>query len=258
MAMNPQLLNQTRLLVEKYDDSLKVNAALNAENRSLRVDIENKEANASTLIEHYQDQICDQTARLEELKEIIRVKDIAEMEEKQRRKVHDDSISIKLHEAGAKEVALLGRIQVLEEEVERMTCAQIQQREESEQKHLSEQVAMKESFENEFESLRQKLVSNMYQEMGDVMAKTMQLNDKLTSQLKTALAEMESMQITLQEKEKEVSFAKREIKLLKYKEKMMAQRIAEKAQARASLVAKTQEEKEKAGGDVVEETQEIC
>ena len=116
MAMNPQLLNQTRLLVEKYDDSLKVNAALNAENRSLRVDIENKEANASTLIEHYQDQICDQTARLEELKEIIRVKDIAEMEEKQRRKVHDDSISIKLHEAGAKEVALLGRIQVLEEE----------------------------------------------------------------------------------------------------------------------------------------------
>eukprot|EP00984_Skeletonema_dohrnii_P021344 scaffold10642_cov155-Skeletonema_dohrnii-CCMP3373.AAC.11 len=86
MAMNPQLLNQTRLLVEKYDDSLKVNAALNAENRSLRVDIENKEANASTLIEHYQDQICDQTVRLEELKEIIRVRDIAEMEEKQKRK----------------------------------------------------------------------------------------------------------------------------------------------------------------------------
>ena len=252
--MNPQLLNQTRLLVEKYDESLKVNASLNAEIRSLRVIIEEKEANASTLIEHYQDQICKQTTRLEELKEIIRGRDIAENEENERRKVHDKSISIKLREAETNEATLLGRIQLLEEEVERLTRVQIQQREESEQKHVEDQIAMTESFEKEFESLRQKLVSNMYQEMGDALSKTMQVNDKLTCQLKSSITELESMQITLQEKEKELSFAKREIKLLKYKEKMAVQRRAEKAQARVYLLSKTQEvedEKEK-DGDVVE------
>eukprot|EP00986_Skeletonema_menzelii_P008583 scaffold3673_cov157-Skeletonema_menzelii.AAC.2 len=254
--MNPQLLNQTRLLVEKYDESLKVNASLNAENRSLQVLIENKEANASKLIEHYQDQICDQTNRLEELKEIIRHREIVESEELQKRKEHDESISTKLRDAGAKEVALLGRIKLLEEEVERLTCAQLQQREESEQKHLEDQIAMKELFEKDFESLRQKLVSNVYHEMGDALSKTIQVNDKLSCQLKTALAELESMQILLQEREKDLSFAKREIKLLKYKEKI-AQRRAEKAQAHASRLSKTQEEDEKTkAGDVVEETRE--
>lgn len=246
--MNPQLLNQTRLLVEKYDESLRVNASLNAEIRSLQVIIEEKEANASTLIEHYQDQICHQTTRLEELKEIIRARDIAEKEECQRREAQNKSISMKLREAEAK----TSRIQLLEEEVERLTCAQIQQREESERKHLEHQKAMKESFEKDFDSLRQQLVSNMYQEMGDALSKTMQVNDKLTCQLKAALAELESMQITLEEKEKELSFAKREIKLFKYKEKMIAQRRAEKAQARAYL-----EEIKKDGGGVVEETRKI-
>lgn len=243
--MNPQLLNQTRLLVEKYDESLRVNASLTAEIRSLQEIIEEKEANASTLIEHYQDQICHQTTRLEELKEIIRARDIAEKEEYQRREAHDKSISIKLREAETKEATLLGRIQLLEEEVKRLTCTQKQQTEESEQKHLEDQIAMKESFEKEFECLRQKLVSNMYQEMGDALSKTMQVNNKLTCQLKAALAELESMQITLQEKEKELSFAKREIKLLKYKEKMAAQRRAERAQARAFI-----EEIKKAGNVV--------
>ncbi len=255
--MNPQLLNQTRILVEKYDESLKLIAALNAENRSLRVVIENEKAKASTLIEHYQDQICDQTTRLTELKESIRVRDIAEKEDKQKRKVLDDSISIKLREARSKEVALMGRIQVLEENVERLKCIQIQQREESEQKHLADQATMKESFEKQFECLRQKLVSNMYEEMGDVLAKTIQVNDKLTDQLKTVLAELESMQSSKHEKERELSFAKREIKLLKYKEKMVAQRRAEKAQARASLLAKTEEQEEQAcARDAMEETRD--
>jgi chromosome segregation ATPase len=224
--MNPQLLNQTRILVEKYDESLKVIASLSAENQSLRVVIENEKAKASTLIEHYQDQICEQTSRLTELKESIRARDIAGIDDKQKRKVHDDSISTKLREARAKEVALLGRIQVLEEEVERLKCIQTQQREDSERKHLADQVTMKESFQKQLECLRQKLVSNMYEEMGDVLAKTMQINDKLSDQLKTVLAELESMQISRNEKEKELSFAKREIKLLKYREKMMAQRNA--------------------------------
>lgn len=251
--MNPKLLNQTRLLVEKYDESLRVNASLNAQIRSFREIIGEKEANASTLMEHYQDQICHQTTRLEELKEIIRARDIAEKKENQKRKAHDKSISIKLREAETKEATFLGRIQLLEEEVERLTSAQIHQREKSEQKHLDDQIAMKESFEKEFENLRQKLVSNMYQEMGDALSKTMQVNDKLTCQLKAALFELESMQINLQEKEKELSFANREIKLLKYKEKLIAQRRAEKLQARAYL-----EEMKEAGGVVdVEEIRKI-
>ncbi len=239
--------------MEKYDESLRVNASLNAQIRSFREIIGEKEANASTLMEHYQDQICHQTTRLEELKEIIRARDIAEKKENQKRKAHDKSISIKLREAETKEATFLGRIQLLEEEVERLTSAQIHQREKSEQKHLDDQIAMKESFEKEFENLRQKLVSNMYQEMGDALSKTMQVNDKLTCQLKAALFELESMQINLQEKEKELSFANREIKLLKYKEKLIAQRRAEKLQARAYL-----EEMKEAGGVVdVEEIRKI-
>jgi hypothetical protein len=242
--MNTQLLNQTRVLVEKYDESLKVIAALNAENRSLQVVIENEKAKASTLIDHYQDQICAQTARLAELKESIRARDITEKKDNQKRKIHDDCISIELREARAKEVALLGRIQGLEQEVERLKYRQIQQNEESERKNLFDQAEMKESFETKFESLRQQLVSNMYEEMGDVLAKTIQVNDKLTVQLKTVHSELESLQISQHEKDKDLSLAKREIKLLKYKEKMMAQRKAEKAQARTSRLAKTQEELE--------------
>lgn len=218
----------------------------------------NKEANSKLLIEHYKEKIFDQTNRIEELKDIIRHRVKVESEEIKKRKKHNDLISYKLHDAGAKEFALLSRTQLLEEEVERLECALIQQREESEQKHLEDQIAMKESFEKDFETLRQKLVSNVYQEMGDVLSKTMQVNEELSCQLKTALTELESMELSLQDREKDLSFAKREIKLLKYKEKMMAQRRAEKAQARAYRLSKTQEgdEKKKVGDNVVEETRE--
>ena len=217
-----------------------------------------KDAKASKLIEQ-QEQISDQqTNRIEELKDIIRHRDKVESEEIKKRKKHDDLISKKLHDAGAKEVALMRRTQLLEEEVERLECALIQQREESEQKHLEDQIAMKESFEKDFETLRQKLVSNVYHEMGDVLSKTMKVNEELSCQLKTALTELESKQLSLEDREKDLSFAKREIKLLKYKEKMMAQRRAEKAQARAYRLSKTPEEdeKKKAEDNAVEETRE--
>ena len=224
--------------MQKYDDSLKTNAALNAEIQSLREEITQKEKNSSILINHFQDQICDKTARLEELKDIIRVRDISEQEETQKREAYDRSTSDRLNQAKAKEVTLTERIHSLEGEIERLHCMQRQECKENEQKIIDEQLKMRESFEKKFECLRQKLVSNMYGEVGDALANSIQVNDKLSGQLKSVLAELESIQLSQEEKEKELSFAKREIKLLKYKEKMKAQRRAWKAMERASSLSK--------------------
>ena len=241
--MNPQLLNQTTgVLVEKFDESLKFIAALNAENRSLRELIENEKQKSSALIEHYQDQICDQTTHLMELKETIRARNNAEKDEEQKRRALADSISIKLRESHTKEVVLLDRVQVLEQENERLKRIQIHQREESERKLINAEATMKESFEKKFDCVRQQLISGMYEEMGDVLSKTMTVNDRLTFQLKVVLSELESMKVLREEKDKELSYAKREIKLLKYKEKMIAQRRKEKENARACLLSMTREE----------------
>lgn len=255
--MNPQLLNQTRLLVQKYDDSLKINAALNAENQSLQEELKQHEENSSILINHYQDQLCDQTARLEELKDIIRIRDIAEQEETHKREAHDRSISDRLNYAKAKEVTHVERIHTLEEEIERLHCMQRHESKENEQKFIAERLKMKESFEKEFECLRQKLVSNMYGEVGDVLANSIQVNDKLSAQLKSVLAELESLQLSQEEKEKELSFAKREIKLLKYKEKMKVQRRAWKAKERASSLPEPSQEQDVEACDAMKHDVEL-
>ena len=82
--MNSQLINQTKILVEKYDESLKVIANLNSENRSLRDVIEKEKLKASKLVEHYEQRLCDQTSRLSSLKETIRIRDATEKEERQK------------------------------------------------------------------------------------------------------------------------------------------------------------------------------
>lgn len=231
--MNPQLIIQTKILVEKYDESLKVIANLNSENRSLRDVIEKERQKASTIVEHYEQRLCDQTSRLSSLKEIIRIRDATEKEERQKRRAHDESISIQLRDAQIKDDKIL----LLEKEVETLKFIQIQQSDESEQKHNAAQAAMKESFEKKLEIMKQQLLSGMYEEMGDVLSKTMKVNDQLTAQLKAVLAELESMKVAQDEKEKEISIANREIKLLKYKEKMIAQRKKEKEKERAYLLA---------------------
>lgn len=227
--MNPQLILQTKILVEKYDESLKVIANLNSENRSLRDVIEKEKLKASKLVEHYEQRLCDQTSRLSSLKETIRIRDATEKEERQKRRAQNEAISIQLRDAQIKDDKIL----LLEKEVETLKCIQIQQRDESERKHNAAQVAMKESFEKKLEMLKQ----HMYEEMGDVLSRTMKVNDQLTAQLKAVLAEVESMKVSQDEKEKEISMANREIKLLKYKEKMVAQRKKEKERERAYLLA---------------------
>jgi hypothetical protein len=237
--MNPQLIHQTKILVEKYDESLKVIANLNSENRSLRDVIEKEKLKASKLVEHYEQRLCDQTSRFSSLKEIIRIRDATEKEERRKRRAQDESITIKLRDAQIKDDKIL----LLEKEVETLKCIQIQQRDESERKHNAAQVAMKESFEKKLEMLKQ----HMYEEMGDVLSKTMKVNDQLTAQLRAVLAELESMKVLQDEKEKELSIANREIKLLKYKEKMIAQRKKEKERERAYLLAMSERETAGAG-----------
>lgn len=237
--MNPQLIHQTKILVEKYDESLKVIANLNSENRSLRDVIEKEKLKASKLVEHYEQRLCDQTSRLSSLKETIRIRDATEKEERQKRRAQNEAISIQLRDAQIKD----DKIILLEKEVETLKCIQIQQRDESERKHNAAQVAMKESFEKKLEMLKQ----HMYEEMGDVLSKTMKVNDQLTAQLRAVLAELESMKVLQDEKEKELSIANREIKLLKYKEKMIAQRKKEKERERAYLLAMSERETAGAG-----------
>ena len=227
--MNSQLINQTKILVEKYDESLKVIANLNSENRSLRDVIEKEKLKASKLVEHYEQRLCDQTSRLSSLKETIRIRDATEKEERQKRREQNEYISIQLQDGQIKDDKIL----LLEKEVETLKCIQIQQRDESERKHNAAQVAMKESFQKKLEIQKQQL----YEEMGDVLAKTMKVNDQLTAQLRAVLAELESMKVSQDEKEKEISIANREIKLLKYKEKMIAQRKKEKERERAYLLS---------------------
>ena len=180
-------------------------------------------------MEHYEQRLCDQTSRLSSLKETIRIRDAAEKEERQKRRAQNEAISIQLRDAQIKDDKIL----LLEKEVETLKCIQIQQRDESERKHNAAQVAMKESFEKKLEMLKQ----HMYEEMGDVLSRTMKVNDQLTAQLRAVLAELESMKVLQDEKEKELSIANREIKLLKYKEKMVAQRKKEKERERAYLLA---------------------
>jgi hypothetical protein len=231
--MNPQLIHQTKILVEKYDESLKVIANLNSENRSLRDEIDKEKLKASKLVEHYEQRLCDQTSRFSSLKEIIRVRDATEKEERRKRRAQDESITIKLRDAQIKDDKIL----LLEKEEETLKCIQIQQRDESERKYNAAQAAMKESFDKKLEISKQQLLSGMYEEMGDVLSRTMEVNDQLTAQLKAVLAELESMKVSQDEKEKEISMANREIKLLKYKEKMIAQRKKEKERERAYLMA---------------------
>ena len=166
--MNPQLINQTKILVEKYDESLKVIANLNSENRSLRDVIEKEQLKASTLVEHYEQRLCDQTSRLSSLKEIIRIRDATEKEERQKQRAHLESISVQLQDAQIKDDKIL----LLEEEVETLKFIQIQQRDESERKHNAAQATMREKFEKKLEITKQQLLSGMYEEMGDVLSKT--------------------------------------------------------------------------------------
>ena len=212
-------MNQISIVVNKYDNALQQISQLKRENNKLQTIIRSNDLKALKLIDHYKREIDQQTRLASSLKDEIRQRDHQEILNRQRN-YRDQATWIEEQELQTKENELLSIIYMLEDEITSLKDDKVKQQQDFERQTLLNQENVKRSFQRDIDTFRSQISNDVCEEVREVLADTCSDNDRLTTQFKLLLNEMEQLQLSRDEKAHELSKARRQVSLLLQKNKL--------------------------------------
>ena len=222
--MSSSTITATRIVVERYDESLKQIAQLKRENFALKEIIRVNEIKAINLIEHYKTEIDTQTKLAISLQDELRAREHFELL-KRHRNFRDQSTWIEEEELQSKENELMAVIYALEDELQALKDDQQKRTRDFERKALENEANVKQSFMQDIDSFRSQLSSSVCHEVRGALADTVADNQRLAIEFRLLLQEMEKIQMSRDEKDRELSRTKRELDLLKQTHQLMTSRL---------------------------------
>lgn len=222
--MSSSTITATRIVVERYDESLKQIAQLKRENFALKEIIRVNEIKAINLIEHYKTEIDTQTKLAISLQDELRAREHFELL-KRHRIFRDQSTWIEEEELQSKENELMAVIYALEDELQALKDDQQKRTRDFERKALENEANVKQSFMQDIDSFRSQLSSSVCHEVRGALADTVADNQRLAIEFRLLLQEMEKIQMSRDEKDRELSRTKRELDLLKQTHQLMTSRL---------------------------------
>jgi hypothetical protein len=222
--MSSSTIAATRIVVERYDESLKQIAQLKRENFALKEIIRINEIKALNLIEHYKTEIDTQTKLATSLQDELRAREHFELL-KQHRNFRDQCTWIEEEELQSKENELMAVIYALEDEIQALRDDQQKRARDFERKALENEANVKQSFLQDIDSFRSQLSSSVCREVRGALADTVADNQRLAIEFRLLLQEMEKIQMSRDEKDRELSRTKRELELLKHTHQLMTSRL---------------------------------
>jgi hypothetical protein len=221
--MSSSTITATRIVVERYDESLKQIAQLKRENFALKEIIRVNEIKAINLIEHYKTEIDTQTKLAISLQDELRAREHELL--KRHRNFRDQSTWIEEEELQSKENELMAVIYALEDELQALKDDQQKRTRDFERKALENEANVKQSFMQDIDSFRSQLSSSVCHEVRGALADTVADNQRLAIEFRLLLQEMEKIQMSRDEKDRELSRTKRELDLLKQTHQLMTSRL---------------------------------
>ena len=222
--MSSSTIAATRIVVERYDESLKQIAQLKRENFALKEIIRVNEIKAVNLIEHYKTEIETQTKMAISLQDELRARKHFELLHRHRN-FRDQSTWIEEEELQSKENELMSVIYALEDELQALKDDQQQRTRDFERKALENEANVKQSFLQDIDSFRSQLSSSVCHEVRGALADTVADNQRLAIEFRLLLQEMEKIQMSRDEKDRELSRTKRELDLLMQTHQLMTSRL---------------------------------
>jgi len=220
-------MNQISIVVNKYDNALQQISQLKRENNKLQTIIRSNDLKALKLIDHYKREIDQQTRLASSLKDEIRQRDHQEILNRQRN-YRDQATWIEEQELQSKENELLSIIYMLEDEITSLKEDKVKQQQDFERQTLLNQENVKRSFQRDIDTFRSQISNDVCEEVREVLADTCSDNDRLTTQFKLLLNEMEQLQVSRDEKAHELTKARRQVSLLMQKNRLMIRREQER------------------------------
>lgn len=209
----------TKLAVQRYDELLQQITLLKRENHELKQSLRDNEIKAGQLIEHYKSEIDAQTIFATGLKDELRVREEVELI-KRSRHFRDQSTWIEEQELRSKENELISIIYMLEDEIQALKDDKIKQAIEFEREAVSNKENIKQSFMKDIDELRSRISCSVCDEVKAAIADTITDNHRLKSEFLLLLQEMERLQESRDEKDKELTRTRRELELLKQSDKL--------------------------------------
>ena len=218
-------VSTTKVIVQRFDKALRQIATLQRQNNDLNEIIRDNELKALKLIDHYQSDIDAQTNLATKLKSELRARDELERLKRQRNfreqgtEIEDDE----LQEAREKE--LLDIIYLLEDEISSLKDDQIKQNEDFERRTLASEANVKQSFLKDIDAFRAHISDSVCDEVREALAATIADNERLTREYRLVLRELEKIQISRDQKDKELRRTRWEMEFLQHKNQLMATRV---------------------------------
>jgi hypothetical protein len=213
--MSSSTIAATRIVVERYDESLKQIAHLKRENLALKEIIHVNEIKTMNLIEHYNAEIDALTKFTNDLKDELCERDQLELSKRQRN-FRDQSTWIEEEEIKSKDNALVAVIYALEDEIQALKDGEQNRARAFELKALENEANIKKSFVQDIDAFRNQISSSVCNEVRGALADTVADNQRLALQYRILLQEMEKIQVSRDEKDIELRKVKRHYELLKH------------------------------------------
>lgn len=250
-----QLTEETRRIVERYDSALRQIALLKSENRSLKESMRMNEVKVLRLINHYQQDIEERTNTITRLHDERRAQEMLETRRRQKQ-YSDQSTEIGEGDFNAREAELEQIIHVLEDEIDALKESHRLQQEDFERQTLHNEALARKSFENNIGVLRRLTTDEVSAEVADTISQLLRDNKGLSKQFREVLNEMERLQESRENLSKDLVRTRRELGFMKYKEKMLEEKLEAVAMSKQDACAQeyaTDEAREAKTSDTIEE-----
>ena len=218
------LTEETKRVVERYDEALHQIAVLKSENRSLKEHLRQNNVKVMRLIAHYQEEIEERTNTISQLNDAHRAQEVYEKKQRQRQ-YSDKGTGIEEGDFNSREAELEKVIYMLEDEIQTLKDDHRFQKEEFERQNLHNQVLAKRSFNDNIDVLRGLATDAVSADVADAMMDLLRDNERLSNEFRDVLDEMEHLQMSREELSKELSRARRELDFMTYRERLMEEKL---------------------------------
>lgn len=200
----------TRLVVQRYEDALHQIARLKRENNDLQETVRSNEIKTIRLVDHYKKEIDSQTNTALRLKGELRSLMLKREQSRQ-----DKYTWIEEDELRSKENELINVIYLLEDEIQALKADKEKQSEEFRRKNLVNEANVKQSFLHDIDTFRTQISNELCVEVKDALEGTIADNDRLKSNFRALLGELENLQASRDMKHRELLRTRRELDLLR-------------------------------------------
>jgi hypothetical protein len=204
----------TKAAVAKFDELLQHITVLKRENHELKEVIRDNEIKAGLLIDHYKSEIDAQTLVATGLRHELRGRDEMELMNRNR-DFRDASTWMEELELASKENELFAIIYMLEDEIQSLQDDRIKQNIEFGRKTIDNRENIKKSFLRNVNNLRSEISNCFREEVRGAIAETIRDNNRLKSEFRSLLHELEKLQESREKMEIELSRTRRELELLR-------------------------------------------